>query len=426
MGSGMCWMSPQLLCGLCAACGTPSKLFSRVAYVFIHVLCLAVSLFILFFGSQYITYASWFVDCPDGSELSKCMAISAIYRMSFCLAVFHFLMFLLCLCGGPMISALNEGIWLVKIAFIALLALLTFFLPGQFFVYYAYFSVWASFIFLVYEMILLIDLAYVWNQNWVDYYDSSAGGTQCCWMIIIITSTFVVFGGACTVFFYLYSYFREQQEIIIISVTVIAGVIYFGISMSPLVERGSLLTNSFILLFSSLLCASAILSDYYENTNTKYLQIGLGLFFTFLVLFYAGGTTKTPPAQEVQISGRRALGQPVVSAISGTVMETDPKYQEQIRNSRDLQGVNNEDLAIEAEVNLNTAIFHLLLTFASIYYAVVLTNWGTLYGEAIGQSSGVAPTWVPKTVKLSALGAVTLLYIWSLIAPRICPDRDFS
>jgi len=53
---------------------------------------------------------------------------------------------------------------------------------------------------------------------------------------------------------------------------------------------------------------------------------------------------------------------------------------------------------------------------------MLLTNWTSASlttGDLISNGFGF---WVRATISW----LVTLIYIWTLIAPRICPERDFT
>ena len=70
-------------------------------------------------------------------------------------------------------------------------------------------------------------------------------------------------------------------------------------------------------------------------------------------------------------------------------------------------------------------VFHLVMAFAGLYLAMLCTNWGNI--EAINSASGnpelsLASMWV----RIASQWLIYALYGWSLIAPRVCPNRDFS
>lgn len=62
------------------------------------------------------------------------------------------------------------------------------------------------------------------------------------------------------------------------------------------------------------------------------------------------------------------------------------------------------------------------MCIASMYIGMLVTNWtsaslttGTLTSNGLGFWVRVVMSWV-----------VTLIYIWTLIAPKIFPERDFT
>ena len=65
-----------------------------------------------------------------------------------------------------------------------------------------------------------------------------------------------------------------------------------------------------------------------------------------------------------------------------------------------------------------------VFVLASCYYAMVLTNWATLQSsDGINNPRGGDTSY---WLQASAQWAVLLMYLWSLVAPRLFPDRDFS
>jgi len=65
------------------------------------------------------------------------------------------------------------------------------------------------------------------------------------------------------------------------------------------------------------------------------------------------------------------------------------------------------------------------MLFAAIYLALLLSNWGrptinnNLYPAFSAGSTAV-------NIKLGTCWATMVLYIWTIVAPRLFPDRDFS
>jgi len=72
---------------------------------------------------------------------------------------------------------------------------------------------------------------------------------------------------------------------------------------------------------------------------------------------------------------------------------------------------------IEQRANV---LFHLCMAFAAIYMCMLYTNWGTnVVSKTQANSRGRVSLWV----NIASLWATFILYVWTLVAPRICPQR---
>lgn len=73
----------------------------------------------------------------------------------------------------------------------------------------------------------------------------------------------------------------------------------------------------------------------------------------------------------------------------------------------------------------NYSLFHVIFALASMYMAMVLTGWNTLNASSSGGYAidlSIPSVWV----KIAASWVILLLYLWSLIAPYCCRDRQFG
>ena len=66
--------------------------------------------------------------------------------------------------------------------------------------------------------------------------------------------------------------------------------------------------------------------------------------------------------------------------------------------------------------------WHVYMCIASIYIAMLITNWNSASPTTSELVSSNFGFWI--RVAMSWL--TTLLYIWTLLAPRVFPDRDFT
>jgi hypothetical protein len=87
---------------------------------------------------------------------SECVGNYSVYRLSFSLFAFFGTICLASLCT----SAVHAGLWCVKIVAFFVLIVGTFFIPNEFFLGYEHFARVASCLFLVLQIVILIDFVY--------------------------------------------------------------------------------------------------------------------------------------------------------------------------------------------------------------------------------------------------------------------------
>ena len=70
--------------------------------------------------------------------------------------------------------------------------------------------------------------------------------------------------------------------------------------------------------------------------------------------------------------------------------------------------------------------WHFYMCLASIYIAMLITNWGSANVDQEDEIIDLSPSNPGFWIRLVISWAATLLYIWTMIAPRVCPSRDFN
>mmetsp|Transcript_8392 Transcript_8392/g.10659 ORF Transcript_8392/g.10659 Transcript_8392/m.10659 type:complete len:84 (+) Transcript_8392:94-345(+) len=68
--------------------------------------------------------------------------------------------------------------------------------------------------------------------------------------------------------------------------------------------------------------------------------------------------------------------------------------------------------------------FNVVLVLITMYWCMTLTNWGDSGGDSSGSSpmAGKISLWMNITASWISIA----LYTWTMVAPWIFPDRDFS
>uniref|UniRef100_A0A803MRZ4 Uncharacterized protein n=2 Tax=Chenopodium quinoa TaxID=63459 RepID=A0A803MRZ4_CHEQI len=186
--------------------------------------------------------------------------------------------------------------------------------------------------------------------------------------------------------------------------------IFAIVALHPAVN-GSILPASVISLYCMYLCYNGLASeprDYQCNGLHKHSQavsttsLTIGLLTTVLSVVYsavrAGSSTTllSPPS-----SPRAGAGRPLLPLDKAAEEEEKEKAK---------------------PVTYSYTFFHIIFSLASMYSAMLLTGWSASVGES-GKLIDVG--WSSVWVRIVTGWATAALYIWSLVAPVLFPDREF-
>ena len=161
---------------------------------------------------------------------------------------------------------------------------------------------------------------------------------------------------------------------------------------------------------------------YSETDNLTALVLGLGITFlsiTSTVYFSSKSMTGL-----VSSSGG-AGGQPTATADLEQVLTgqaAEGKAPEALRPSLTRQATGGD--VDSSGADSQAWKFNLVMALIACYWCCVLTNWGNAGGGASAASptAGHAAMWM----NIVASWICGLLYTWTLVAPLLMPDRDFS
>jgi len=248
----------------------------------------------------------------------------------------------------------------------------------------------------------------------------------------------------------------------LISFTLVFSLIFTVISVTEWCEHGALLPSAVVTLYCYFVLFGAMTADpsqcnSWESNGMAQLIIGL-LTSAFSICYAAwnlansdsvfGNVGKTSPEGESHkpltdeergiTSGKSDDTSPaksntnLVSAptTTTTVNQESPKPKNDGVDEIDDQEM-EEDAQTLARSSRTTTIFHLILTSAAMYMAMLLTNWGSRQGvedETHGGGGDTAYNLSVETmwVKIITEWVTGILYIWTLIAPYVLTSRDFA
>lgn len=248
-------------------------------------------------------------------------------------------------------------------------------LPENFVIFYFYISVIISCFFLLFQLVSLIDFFFDLNDYILDAH-IILGYIFLGILVIIWIGLFV----CCYIFFRCtIARWMTSLNLILTIILVAAGVIH---------ENQSAITASFVAAYVSYLTFSGLNSDSscneFSSTSSNVVFLIMSALFSITWLVYSTYSL----SKQFNIF----------------VCECSE---------------NNE----EEENQFNLSFFHFVYAISACYLFMVVSNWGNTQQNSIWKTNrGEYAKWTT----LSCSWICVLLFVWIMIAPKICPNRVFQ
>ncbi|NWI21673.1 SERC2 protein, partial [Crypturellus soui] len=437
--SCLCGSAPCLLCACCPS--AKNSTVSRLLFTFFLFLGTLVSIIMIIPGVEKELYKLPGFCEGSGSLLgaqgriacSSFLGHKAVYRMGFALAAFFFLFAVLMLCvrsSKDPRAAVQNGFWFFKFLALVGITVGAFYIPdGTFTSVWFFFGVVGAFLFILIQLVLLIDFGHSWSQMWLRNADeSNAKG----WYAALCIVTFIFYTTSIVAVALLYVYYTKPDSCTeskaLISLNLIFCVIVSVVSILPKIQEAQphsgLLQASLITLYTMFITWSALANVpdrlcnptlLLRNSTSAAVATGqlttwwdapsiVGLvIFILCTLFISIRSSDHAQVNKIMLTEESAAG----AAHGDAALESGPH-----------RSYDNE----QDGVSYNYTFFHICLLLASLYIMMTLTNWYRLDENF----EIVTSPWTAVWVKISSSWAGLLLYLWTLVAPLVLPERDFS
>ncbi|CAL8254147.1 serine incorporator 3 isoform X1 [Gadus morhua] len=386
----------------------------------------------------------------------------AVYRVCFGMSLFFLLFALLTFnikSSRDGRAALHNGFWFFKIAAIVALVVGAFYIPDGAFTR-TWFAVGTSgaFFFILIQLVLLVDFAHSWNEAWVDRMET---GNPRGWYAALLGVTLFNYVMSLVAVALFYSYYTKPDDCTInkffISFNLCLCLVASVLSVLPRVQesqpRSGLLQSSIITLYTMFLtwsamtnepdpvCNPGLLSIFQQiaapstaplelENQTSVIIVGteepvltaphlqwwdgqsvVGLAIFILCILYSSiRSSNTSQVNKLTMASRDSA---VLAESEGRAGELSGEEGEGPRRVRD----NEQDL-----VQYSYSFFHFMLLLASLYIMMTLTNWYSPDAEYTALTSKWPTVWV----KISSSWVCLAIYTWTLVAPLVLSNRDFS
>ncbi|XP_031774180.1 probable serine incorporator isoform X4 [Apis florea] len=381
-------------------------------------------------SSNYVV-SKFTVDCESA------VGYLAVYRICFIIALYFFLMSIIMIrvrSSRDPRAPIQNGFWAIKYLLIIGGIIGAFFIPEKSFgTTWMYFGMIGGFLFIIIQLILIVDFAHSWADVWVRNYEETESKG---WYAALLGATLFNYIVSITGIVLLFIYFTQGNNCdlnkFFISVNLILCVIASIISILSNVQehnpRSGLLQSSVVSLYVVYLTWSGISNSPDHKCNPGFLKIILndadsrnrvafdkesiiGLIIWFSCVLYSSLSTASK-------SSKITMSENILVKDNGADYTLVEGRNADSETGNEAKVWDNE----EDSVAYNWSFFHLTFALATLYVMMTLTNWYQPNSNLDTLNANIASMWVKIISSWMCLG----LYIWSLIGPVVLPNRDFS
>lgn len=191
-------------------------------------------------------------------------------------------------------------------------------------------------------------------------------------------------------------------NLVVLIITAVASVIMQGVVCLGLRNDASVFTSALVTLYCLFLQWSALSSNpdaecnpYEDSTGNATARLTINLIITFIAMFTAAATVEDelPAAIPDASEKAQAIQEPFLDKEGGVAdsSKTVPEGEAKIVETKKDAVSDNSAIAVSKQ----SIMFQVLFVLASIYYAMLTTNWGspdtlTEGTELFGTSSKMA------------------------------------
>eukprot|EP00536_Pseudo-nitzschia_multiseries_P012849 jgi/Psemu1/290541/fgenesh1_pg.512_\ len=393
--------------------------------------------------SNYITSA-WLSGCEDletKALIERCAGHTGVYRATFSALIFFLLAAVAVVCK----RTANREAWPAKYTLFLFLVAGMCFVPNEPLLTDIYLNVArvGAVFFILFQQVIFVDLAYNWNDGWVERSnkaESEESGSGKKWLIAILVSAAFLLLVSIVGWGLLFYFFGDcRKNVTFIALTIVLSLLIIGAQLTG--NEGSLLASSLITAYATMLCYSAIARNPNavcnpQLNNDDVLSIVIGVGLTIVSLGYIGwsatadstlGRSTDNDEDESDNDGNndtdRSTSQEkskVVGVVANYQSTSAAEDEESVGKEAGTRSF-TEDVPNTFSNNWK---LNIALAAITCWFSMTLTDFGVIQadGTVANPQMGEANMWIIIGSQWCAL----LVYIWTLIAPRLFPDRDFS
>ncbi|KAK3944784.1 serine incorporator/TMS membrane protein [Diplogelasinospora grovesii] len=451
----------SVVCSACGKCG--NSVATRIAYALILVVNSILSWIMLTKWAieklQHLMLDYVKISCGEGD----CYGWLAVHRINFALGLFHLVL------AGLMLgvhssknprAAIQNGFWGPKIIAWLSLIVLTFFIPDGFFLFWGnYVALFCAMLFLILGLILLVDLAHNWAEYCLAQIEDSESRV---WRFVLIGSTLGMYLASLAMTIVQYIFFASSgcsMNQAAITINLLLWIAVSAISVHPAVQehnpKAGLAQAAMVAVYCTYLTMSAVSMEPDETEDrhcnplvfgqgTRTTTIVVGAIVTMLTVAY---TTTRAATQSLGMGGsgkgqirlpeddyehdlvttqpsnvrREMRAEALRRAVEEGSLPADALLSDDDDDDSDAGGANTANDDERSSTQYNYAMFHIIFFLATAWVATLLTmDWDD---QKQGDFATVGRTLWASWVKIVSSWVCYAMYVWTLVAPIVLPER---
>ncbi|KAI4369730.1 hypothetical protein MLD38_018144 [Melastoma candidum] len=361
-----------------------SSLRARYSYGILFLLMNVVAWLVRDYGQKFLPELHYLKSCGDGGL--ACFRTTGVLRVSLGCFIFFFLMFISTYNTRKLYEARNmwhSGWWFPKFILLVLSLAAPVFLPSSIIHLYGELAQVGAGIFLVLQLISVIQFIAWWNKHWMPEGERK----RSCTIGLVMSTVFyaAALGGIAAMFkFYA---FGQPLNVFFIAWTLILLVVMMAISLHSKVNRG-LLSSGIMGSYVVFLCWSAIRSEpaiQKSETRRQANHHDWSTILSFLIGICA-----------------------IVMATFSTGIDSE-SFQ-----------FRKDTMKLEDDVPYKYEFFHLVFSLGAMYFAMLFICWNLKHSS---KKWIIDVGWASTWVKIVNEWLAATIYLWQLISPVVIQVR---
>mmetsp|Transcript_291 Transcript_291/g.524 ORF Transcript_291/g.524 Transcript_291/m.524 type:complete len:422 (-) Transcript_291:90-1355(-) len=419
-----CCLSELLCCACCqatsGACSCCAKVASKeqIAKPVYAAIFSVTSVIAWVFSVWAMQLLGWIPTIEDAGDC--CSGPVAVYRLTWALFMFH-LFLALGTVGVNDKSDCRAQIhfdwYSVKFLLLICLIAVAFVIPNPFFIAYGWIALVGAGIFVLLQLLMLVDFAHSLNEGWVEKYEETGERK---YVAFLFVSTFLCFGTAAVLSILMYIYQMGPDKWVspfLVSLNILFCLVITLISIHPTIQNADRSTpvGLFQAGFVSFYATYLVFAGLMDGTDSDALEtttIVLGSIFVIICVAYTA----------FRISGHEET---YFGADDSNDVNVNLMMDEGEAETKSINTTDKESDSEKGPVGYSYSFFHLVFALGATYVCMLLTSWSELSSSdddsGIKVDSGAASMWVKVVTSWLAL----LLYTWTVVAPALFPNREW-